>query len=52
MPNKICPLFVSSPNNGISAYCVEQECAWWSQYTEACAIVHIADVAVMMKEGR
>ena len=42
MENKICPLSIMSPAECPFMNCKKNECAWWDEDSQACALLTLA----------
>lgn len=53
--NKLCPLLTITPQHvGKQTYfCMREECAWWCEWTDCCALVAIpAEISDRLSEIR
>ena len=35
---KVCPLLNSNPTRVVQIFCIKEECAWWNEERQKCAI--------------
>lgn len=53
MGNKICPLSVILPAECPFMNCKENECAWWDEDAQACALLSLAkSTRRILRNGR